>query len=435
VQEIATKIRENRMHIQGAIVHFPGRTEPAFSVIEKIKAGIPKDTFLAVSGGISREDQIGVLDKAGVQSIVGSALANGTLDLGLAIISSLISDRPDGLFPTVVSDESGNTPPRKICFFFSLPSVASSLGVGVALGLVYSSRESVSLAVKSMRGVYNSRKHGVWYKGESSGATQDLIRIEVDCDSDALRFTVHQNGVGFCHLNTWTCFGKASGFSDLMKTLQSRRTTAPAGSYTQKLFQDPALLRAKLLEEAGELSEATERGHVAQEAADLIYFALVKCAASGVTLAEVEDVLDKRSLKTKRRAGDAKPGKLEEAQQALKKQKIDHTGEGTPVKPQIKMQSFRRSEVTTDKYKQLLLRPLIQSDDIMGRIQPIKEAVQARGDAALLEYTEKFDRVKLTTPVITLPLKEKLNIDPSEFSSFPFCLGKASPLLKNACQQ
>ena len=76
--------------------------------------------------------------------------------------------------------------------------------------------------------------------------------------------------------------------------------------------------------------------------------------------------------------------------------------------------SHKRSEVNAEKYKKLLLRPLIQSDDIMSRIQPIREAVMAKGDIALLEFTEKFDRVKLPVPVVTLPLKEKLNIDPSK---------------------
>ena len=272
VQEIASRIRDNHTHIHGAIVHFPGYGEPAFAIIDKIKAGIPKEVFLAVSGGITKEEHISRLDKAGIQAIVGTALANGSLDLGLAIAAPLVSDRPDGLFPTVVCDENGNSSAKSRSFastnhthtlslspslFFLLCFLVLPLGVG--LGLVYSSRESVSAAVKSMRGVYNSRKHGLWFKGESSGATQDLIRIEADCDRDALRFVVHQNGVGFCHLNTWTCFGKAGGFSELMKTLQSRRTSAPPGSYTQKLFQDPALLRAKLLEEAGELARPLRR--------------------------------------------------------------------------------------------------------------------------------------------------------------------------------
>jgi phosphoribosyl-AMP cyclohydrolase len=48
-------------------------------------------------------------------------------------------------------------------------------------------------------------------KGETSGATQALLRVEADCDRDALRFTVRQAPPGFCHEETWTCFGAARG--------------------------------------------------------------------------------------------------------------------------------------------------------------------------------------------------------------------------------
>lgn len=45
------------------------------------------------------------------------------------------------------------------------------------------------------RGVYYSRSRGgLWRKGDSSGAVQELVRLDIDCDSDALRFTVRQRG-------------------------------------------------------------------------------------------------------------------------------------------------------------------------------------------------------------------------------------------------
>ena len=88
---------------------------------------------------------------------------------------------------------------------------------------------------------------------------------------------------------------------------------APKGSYTKRLFDDPALLRNKLLEEAQELAEAEEPDHVAAEAADLLYFALVRCAKAGVSIADVEAHLDRRALKVRRRAGDSKPYRVEAA--------------------------------------------------------------------------------------------------------------------------
>ena len=83
------------------------------------------------------------------------------------------SDRPDGLLSTVVVDERGT-----------------------CLGLVYSKDISVRESLKHGRGIYWSRKRGIWPKGESSGDIQQLVRIDVDCDNDTLRFVVRQKGDG-----------------------------------------------------------------------------------------------------------------------------------------------------------------------------------------------------------------------------------------------
>ncbi|CEM31335.1 unnamed protein product [Vitrella brassicaformis CCMP3155] len=236
----------------------------------------------------------------------GSAPASGgsspspspPLDAVECFTSCLTTDRPDGLFTTVVSDPGG-----------------------IALGLVYSSVESIRVAIALQRGVYWSRsRKGLWRKGDTTGATQRLLRIEPDCDRDAVRFTVVQQGdpKAFCHRNTLTCWGPPTGITALEEVLQRRYHSAAPGSYTQKLFNDPNLLRNKLLEEAQELAEATEPDHVAAEAADLIYFALTRCVAAGATVHDVERHLDRRQLKVKRRAGNAKAHRIEAADKALK---------------------------------------------------------------------------------------------------------------------
>lgn len=243
---------------------------------------------LTIAGGVRSAEEVAALDALGADAQVGMALYKGLLDLGDCVAAVLRSDRPDGLFPTVVCDEQG-----------------------VALGLCYSSRESLREALRSQTGVYQSRKRGLWRKGETSGATQELLRVAVDCDRDALRFTVRQRPPGFCHEERWTCFGDAQGLTALQQTLAQRARGdegAVAGSYTQRLLRDPDLLRAKLLEEAGELADAQGAEAVAWEAADLLYFALVAMSRSGVSLAEVEAHLELRSRKLSRRPGDKKPG-------------------------------------------------------------------------------------------------------------------------------
>lgn len=239
---------------------------------------------LTLAGGITTADEIHRADVRGVNVQVGMALHTGRLDLGEAIAAPLVpSDRADGLWPTVVCDERG-----------------------VALGLAWSNLQSVKKAVAMQRGVYHSRKRGTWIKGATSGDVQQLMRVDLDCDRDALRFTVCQQGRGFCHHGTWTCFGPAHGLTALEQTILDRIAHAPAGSYTRRLLEDDPLLAAKLVEEAGELAEA--RGpHAVLEAADLLYFALVKTLGQGFTLADVERELDHRSRKVSRRPGDMKP--------------------------------------------------------------------------------------------------------------------------------
>ena len=233
---------------------------------------------VTIAGGITTAEEVALLDRLGCDAQVGMALYTGKLGLAEAFAAPLNSDRPDGLWPTVVVDERG-----------------------VALGLCYSDLKSLRAALERGRGVYQSRSRGVWVKGEISGATQELLRVDADCDRDCLRFMVRQQPPGFCHLNTRTCWGDESGLGALARRLAERRAAAPAGSYTARLFADPDLLGAKLREEASELAEAKARAEVIHEAADVLYFTLATLARHGVDLAEVERALARRALKVTRR--------------------------------------------------------------------------------------------------------------------------------------
>ena len=106
-------------------------------------------------------------------SILSVTKAKGADELPISSFLPIRSDRPDGLFPTLVADERG-----------------------VALGLVYSTNESIQESLRTGRGVYHSRHRGLWYKGESSGDIQELVKLELDCDADCLKFTVRQKGRG-----------------------------------------------------------------------------------------------------------------------------------------------------------------------------------------------------------------------------------------------
>ncbi|KAJ2499222.1 trifunctional histidinol dehydrogenase [Coemansia sp. RSA 1972] len=338
------------------------------------------------------------LARAGIDAVVSAdQLAldpqKGQLALGEAFIaaSGLVSDRADGLFTTVVVDE------QRVC-----------------LGVVYSNAASVAAALAAAQGIYWSRKRGLWHKGATSGATQTLLGVTVDCDSDALSFRVHQNGAGFCHHNTRTCFGPAVGISQLAQVVAERRDNAPEGSYTRRLFGDEQLLRAKLLEEATELADATSKNDVAFEAADLLYFMMVKCAAHGVTLADVERSLDLKHRKVMRRPGNAKPQFAAAVASTAKPEATSAIARtsilSADIRPaqageQIRMRVYADNELTTVERDALQQRPIIDSEEIMRRVRPIVDAVRANGDAAVLEFTAKFDRVKLDHTVIRAPFE------------------------------
>ncbi len=238
---------------------------------------------ITVAGGITSAEEIAALAAQGIDAQVGMALYTNRLTLARAITAPLKSERSDGLWPTVVCDEHG-----------------------IALGLAWSSQESVNEAVALRRGVYHSRKRGIWRKGETSGAAQELLRIDLDCDSDALRFTVRQHGSGFCHLGTRTCWGALRGIDDVFRHVQSRVKDAPPESYTKRLLDDSELLEAKLLEEAGEVVAAENSEEAVCEAADLLYFTLVKLIKNGASWSDVEAELGRRMLKVTRRPGLAK---------------------------------------------------------------------------------------------------------------------------------
>ena len=241
------------------------------------------DARVTIAGGITTAQDIAELDRMGADAQVGMALYTGRLSLAEAFAAPFRSDRPDELWPTVVVDEFDR-----------------------ALGMCYSNLESLSAALDEGRGIYWSRRRGVWRKGESSGAQQSLISIATDCDRDTLRFKVRQSGPGFCHLATKSCWGPLSGIPDLFSLIQTRRSESPEGSYTRRLFEDEALLRSKLVEEADELLQAETPSEAVWETADLLYFALVKLASQDGTWSEVEDELKRRTLTVTRRAGNAK---------------------------------------------------------------------------------------------------------------------------------
>lgn len=81
----------------------------------------------------------------------------------------------------VVTDNNQNIP--------IIPTIVQDVRKNV-IGLAYSSKHSLTLACQKKIGIYHSRDHGLWIKSPSMKNGQKLISIELDCDKDALLFTV-----------------------------------------------------------------------------------------------------------------------------------------------------------------------------------------------------------------------------------------------------
>lgn len=217
---------------------------------------------------------------------------------------------------------------------------------------------------------------------------------------------------GFCHLGTASCFGPYTGLSRLQKTLQARKADAPAGSYTARLFNEPKLTQAKIMEEADELCRAETKEEIAFEAADLLYFALTRCVAAGVSLEDVERNLDLKSLKVKRRKGDAKGPWAEKAGLAPA---AEAKPAPVPEQPKTDTSRIEMTRVVTattpvEKVDEYLQRPSQKSnDEIVGLVKPIIQDVRKNGDAGVLKYTHKFEKAtSLTSPVIKAPFPPEL---------------------------
>lgn len=406
----AAPVPEVLKNVAGAVITLPAASAIASStqLVQSTAKSLQtkttgKSLFVLATSGTPTVEDVKAISKLTASLIAPSSVLSiadegqqvqGKLDIVDAFLAPLTSDRTDGLFATTV--------------------VSSALTT--SLGLVYSSPLSIRKSILTGSAHYQSRNRGLWHKGESSGATQALVSIRQDCDSDALQFAVRQSrgtsAAGFCHLeNREGCFSSSTGLAKLEATLKERKQSAPVGSYTARLFSNPSLLGAKLREEATELADAKneDKKHVAFEAADLIYFALTKCVSAGIGLEEIEASLDAKSKKVSRRKGDAKPAFAAAQQQAesgAKTAPLAATPAPAPVKDAsapIKIQSYKYEDLSKQQLKELLKRPALRTEQVMEICRPILKSVKTKGDAALLELTEKFDKAKLSSPLLTPP--------------------------------
>lgn len=87
-----------------------------------------------------------------------------------------------------------------------IPAIAQDAATGEVLMVAYMNHQSLALTLSTGQATYWSRsRNELWIKGATSGHTQKVISVALDCDGDALLLTVEQVGAA-CHTGDRSCF-------------------------------------------------------------------------------------------------------------------------------------------------------------------------------------------------------------------------------------
>ena len=197
-----------------------------------------------------------------------------------------------------------------------IPAIVQDVSTKEVLMLAYMNQEAFEKSRDTGYAHYYSRsRKRLWKKGETSGHTQEIVQMMLDCDGDTLLLLVHQRGVA-CHTGRKSCF-----FTDIQKgetvseaevdttamygvidtlyhTILERKNGDPKASYTAKLLQgeENGMLK-KIVEEAGEFCFAVKDDNeeeIIYECADLTYHVLVALGKKEISPDRIKQELARR---------------------------------------------------------------------------------------------------------------------------------------------
>lgn len=184
-----------------------------------------------------------------------------------------------------------------------VPAIIQEARSGRVLMLGYMNKDALEKTFESGKVTFFSRsKQRLWMKGETSGNELSVVKIETDCDTDAILIAANPAGPT-CHEGSQSCFGDAApegvGFLSYLEALiESRKGADPSTSYTAKLLSGPLNKAAQKVGEEGvetALAVVSEDDAALKgEAADLLYHLIVVLAARDLKLDDVIDVLQQR---------------------------------------------------------------------------------------------------------------------------------------------
>jgi phosphoribosyl-ATP pyrophosphohydrolase/phosphoribosyl-AMP cyclohydrolase len=185
-----------------------------------------------------------------------------------------------------------------------VPVVVQDWRTGEVLTLAWANAEAVARTRDTGElHLWSRSRRELWHKGATSGNTQRVRAMRMDCDGDALLALVEPAGPA-CHTGARTCFHHGDlmpapheALPALERTLAARAAERPEGSYTVELLDDPPRIGAKVQEEAEEVARAAREepdDRVDEEAADVLYHLTVLLHARGRALGDAEEVLNGR---------------------------------------------------------------------------------------------------------------------------------------------
>lgn len=189
-----------------------------------------------------------------------------------------------------------------------VPVIIQNAETKEVLTLAYANEEAVQKTIDTNETwLYSRSRNELWNKGATSGNTQKVTAVRVDCDGDSLIYEVIPNGPA-CHTGEASCFhetlaGTAAEpagdmFTELTTLISNREKEMPEGAYTTYLFTEGVdKICKKVGEEASEVIIAAKNRdpqELAMETADLFYHVLVLLQEQKVELTSVVDVLKER---------------------------------------------------------------------------------------------------------------------------------------------
>lgn len=192
-----------------------------------------------------------------------------------------------------------------------IPAIVQDADTGDVLTLAYMNEESLRSTIQSGETWFWSRsRNELWHKGATSGNTQSVVAVAVDCDDDAVLVTVRPRGPA-CHKGEVSCFHRnvqgerkktltlGRQLEQLYEVIESRNRERRKGSYTSYLFTEGL---DKILKKLGEESAETiiaaknaDQQKFVGEVGDLIYHLWVLLVERGVELSEISSELARRA--------------------------------------------------------------------------------------------------------------------------------------------